>query len=75
MPFISKNPNKAKYLIRSTTIDGTKKHELCDNKDQVSTYLETLKAEKHENIAIWTRTPATVLIRPSRRTRGPRRLA
>jgi hypothetical protein len=55
MPFISKNPNKAKYLVRSTKLDGHTMIELMDTKTEVEGFLDKCFAENRTNVALFSR--------------------
>jgi hypothetical protein len=57
MAYQSKNPLKAKYVIKSLTTDGRKMEERCDNKKQVSSYVAKIIKEERTNIRLYTLTP------------------
>ena len=59
MPFIAKDPDKAKYLIRSLKHDGTRMKELTDTKAQALKYVEKCELEGRADIKTWLRVDLT----------------
>lgn len=62
MAFISKDPEKAKYLIRSIRTDGHKLQEFCDTKKQAKTFLKELQSKPaRASVVVWQRVPTPCL--------------